>query len=197
VALIALAETKTWLGVSGSDDDALLTALIARVVAFLQVQTGRYFGESDSHTEYLPGTGTADLWLNEPADDITSVHERSYAGETWSEITEGDDDGFELRGRRLLRKGWASWSRDREYRVIYEFGYATGPEDVRQLALDLVSLKYSEHDTASEAASDLKSFQIGDTRWEKAIGADDASLARIPWVAETLAHWRGLRRGVA
>ncbi|KKK47212.1 hypothetical protein LCGC14_3157500, partial [marine sediment metagenome] len=126
MALIDLVETKTWLKVTTSADDALLTALIARVTEFIEVQTGRFFAESAAHTEYFPGTGTLELWLNEPADTITSVHERSYPGDTFTEIVAGDSDGFELRGRRLLRKGLSRWIRGREYRVIYAFGYATG-----------------------------------------------------------------------
>lgn len=191
MALIGLSETKEWLGVKTTADDDLLAALIKRVAQFIEAQTGRFFDISTSHTEFVPGNGSGELWLNEPADTITSVHERAFPGDPFTEIVEGDSDGFEIRGRRLLRKGRARWNWGREYRVIYPFGYATGPEDVRQLALDLVKLKYQERDTNLS----LQSFQIGDTRWTRAL-SDDALMA-VPFVAETIGHWRGLRRGVA
>lgn len=191
MALITLAETKTWIGVPGAADDALLTALIVRVTEFLQVQTGRYFGDPIEHTEYLDGAGSGVLWLNEPAVTMTSVEERSAVGDAWTAIPTGDVDGWEQRGRMLIRKGGMRWSSGTEYRVIYDFGYATGPEDIRQLALDLVKLKYGER----EYYTGLESYQIGDTRWTRALG--DEALSGVPFVAETLAHWRGMRRGVA
>lgn len=193
MAVISLAETKEWLDVTNTDDDTLITALIERVSEFIENQTGRFFGTATAHTEHLPGTGTNELWLNEPADTITSVEERSFPGDTWTTITEGDDDGFELLGRRLLRKGGARWIQGRQYRVIYQFGYATAPEDIRQLALDLVKLKYGE---AQLEYSNLQSFQIGDTRWSRGT-MSDRSLMSVPFVAETIGHWRGIKRGVA
>lgn len=200
MALIALAETKEWIGVTTTDDDALLTALITRVVAFLEVQTGRHFDASASHTEYLDGNGSDELYINEPADTITSVHYRSYPGDSWTEITAGDADGFEQQGRKLLRKGMHRWARGYEYRVIYDFGYATGPEDVRQLALDLVKLKYGEAKIDAQAGA-FDSYQIGDTSWRRGDSGggtmSDSALMSVPFVAETIAHWRGIRRGVA
>lgn len=199
MALIATAETKTYLGVTGSADDTLIEGIIARVIEFIEAQTGRYFDEDAAHTEYFDGNGTDELWLREPADSITSVHYRDYPGDTWTEITAGAEDGFEIRDRTLIRKGLRAWDFGREYRVIYQFGYATGPEDVRQLALDLVKLKYGEAKIeASTGAYD--SYQIGDTRWTRrdaSSGMSDSALLAVPFVAETIGHWRGMKRGVA
>ena len=195
MALIALDETKTFLGVTGSADDTLLNGIITRVIDFIEVQTGRYFDEDASHTEYFDGNATDTLYLNEPATSITSVHYRNYPGDTWTEITAGADDGFELRDRMLIRKGYYSWQVGVEYRVIYAFGYATGPEDVRQLAMDLVKMKYGEAKIDANAGA-LQSYRIGDTAWTRALGISNDSLMSIPWVAETISYWRG-RRWVA
>jgi hypothetical protein len=193
--VIAVADLLDWLGNPSGVSD-LLTALEARAVDLVQQETERYFGTSTAHTEYLIGEGALKLRLNEAPTVITSVHERTSVGGDWTEITAGDDDGFEIRapdsdaGRAiLLRKGGLSWSYGHEYRVIYPFGYTAGaePGEIRQAVIDLVAFKY--HERGREG---LRSETLGDysyTTLVDAMGRRD--LAAVPGLMRTLARWRG------
>ena len=137
--MIAIPTLKSWLGLPDEPGvTALLTTLETMAVSFMENETGRHFGASETKTEFIEGDGTRDLHLNENATAITSVGQRLHIGDTFDTITEGNSDGFEIRaprseaGRaRLLRKGSIGWYDGYEYKVIYEFGYATDLEPVR------------------------------------------------------------------
>jgi hypothetical protein len=187
--VIGLGELKDWLNVTSGTDDALLVLLEKRAVEFVQEVTGRHFGLATAFTEILAGTGDDTLWLNELPASLTSVEERTGVGDTWTALTEGDDDGWELDAPRLWRKKNFTWRLGRQYRVIYTFGYAANaePGEVRQLVLDLTKLKYDERCSNLAIASE----QIGDERYAR--NAFTSDLKNIPWVGETLDAWRWRR----
>lgn len=182
--MIELADLKAHLGTDqvkhDPDRDTVLPKFEAAAVDFVQRETGRYFGASSSFTEYLEGEDDRELWLNEPADSITSVHERCDIGDTWEEILEGDSDGWELRDARLLRKGGCVWQRGYEYRVIYSFGYAAGsePAEIRQLVTDLVALRWRQRGIEGHTSGKLGDY-----------GFTVSDLEAIPGAAEILERW--------
>ncbi len=190
--MIAIATLKTWLG--NPDEEgvtALLTTLETMAVQLVEDETGRFFGSVEARTEYITGDGTRDLYLNENATAITSVGQRRQIGDSYVTITEGNSDGFEIRapraesGRaRLLRKGSLGWYDGYEYRVVYNFGYATNSEPlrIRQAVLDLVALKYN-----SRGREGLKSFGAGGTAWSQ---FDALDVLQVPGLSRTLKLWR-------
>ena len=190
--MIAIATLKTWLG----DPDepgvtALLTTLETMAVQLVEDETGRFFGATETRTEYIEGDGTRDLHLAENPTAITSVGARRYIGDSFETITEGNTDGFEIRaprsdsGRaRLLRKASLVWTDGFEHRVIYEFGYKAGSEPlrIRQAVMDLVALKY--HGRGLEG---LKSFAAGGVSRTVFDGHD---ILQVPGLSRTLQLWR-------
>ena len=190
--MIAIADLKSWLG--NPDEEGvtdLLTTLETMAVELVQDETGRYFGDSETRTEYIIGDGTRDLYLAENATAITSVGQRRQIGDAFETITEGNTDGFEIRaprsdaGRaRLLRKGSLGWYDGYEHKVIYEFGYATDAEPlrIRQAVMDLVALKY--HGRGKEG---LKTFAAGGAAWTQ-FSAED--ILGVPGLERTLGLWR-------
>ncbi len=183
--MIALGELKDWLHVSSGTDDALIVLLEKRAVEFVETVTGRHFGVSAIFTEILRGTGDNTLWLNELPSSLTSVHDRAGVGDSWVEIATGDADGWELLAPRLLRNRGYAWLRNRSYRVIYAFGYATNAEPamINQLVRDLTKLKYDERCSNLAVASE----RLGDEAYAR--DAFTADIRNIPWVRETLGQY--------
>lgn len=195
--MIDVAELKTWLGSPSEPGLAdLLTALEAQAVAVVQRETGRYFGAPAAHTDIVVGDGTGTLRLQERPSAITSVEERRRAGDAWTTITEGADDGFELRTladvptpSTLLRKNGRVWRRGYEYRVTYTFGYTAGaePGDIRLAVKQVVSILYNER-----GREGLRNETVGDYSYSvMATAVGRRELASVPGLAETLADWRG------
>ena len=190
--MIAIETLKAHLG--NPDEEgvtAILTAFETAAVELVQDETGRYFGASVTRTEYIDGDGTDALYLAENATAITSVGQRRQTGESYTTITEGNSDGFEIRaptsdsGRaRLLRKGSIGWYNGYEHKVIYEFGYAAlaEPDRIRQAVMDLVALKY--HGRGREG---LKTFAAGGVAWAQ---FDARDILQVPGLDRTLGLWR-------
>ena len=188
--MIELLALKEWLGDPPSSEDVLVEALEVRAVAFVQRMTGRFFGtDGTTLVEVLQGASTNLLWLNDPPASITTVEERQQIGDSWTTITAGDDDGYEFRGVRLLRKGGSLWQLGWEYQVTYLFGYAAGaePGEVQQLVMDLVKLKYDERTTNLAVSQE----SVGPERYAR--DAFTGDLLSIPWVRETVESWRWRR----
>ena len=190
--MIAILELKSWLGNPQEEGvTALLETLETMAAQLVEDETGRFFGVTETRTEYIIGDGTRDLYLNENAAAITSVGQRLQIGDSYTTITESDSDGFEIRaprsdsGRaRLLRKSGLGWNYGYEHRVIYDFGYATDaePDRIRQAVKDLVALKY--HTRGREG---LKGFAAGGSSWTQ---LDASDVGQVPGLSKTLALWR-------
>ena len=188
--MIEIGELADWLGV---DDDATLVLLEERTVAFVEQTTGRHFGPEQTFTEILRGTSDDTLWLNEEPSALSSVEWRDDVGDSWTAIAAGDSDGWELQGPRLRRKGGFTWRWNREYRVIYDFGYATDaePGEIRQAVLDLTKLVYDQREINLALSSEKKGTQ---QYTRGTVGGSMVDLLMtLPWVKETLTHWRWRR----
>lgn len=186
--MITVAVLKAHLGTESvkhdPDRDVVLVDLEAAAVAFVQRETGRYFGEAQTFTEYFDGHGAVELFLKESPAALTSVHERCDPGDSWVEITDSSDDGWELRGLKLLRKGGSVWEVGSEYRVIYDFGFTEGqePADIRMLVIDLVKFWYRQRGVEGHVSG-----RIGD------YGFTLGDLENIPGAMNTIESWQHRR----
>lgn len=182
---------------TGAADDGTLEDLITRATAFVERQTGRYFGAPKTVSYVLRGQGDRDLWLPEPPTDPESdpseVVARCYPGADGTTITRGADDGFEVRlqGTRakLVRKGGCRWRLDYEYEAEVEIGYEEdeGPGDVRQLVLALCSVRLNTRGNEGLSAETLGDYALT----KPAIHAfDDGDLRSIHGAQATIRAWR-------
>ncbi len=193
--MIAIAELKAWLGHPDEEGvTGILTTLETAAVQLVEDETGRFFGDTETRTEYIVGDGTRDLHLAENATAITSVGFRALIGDSFTAITEGNSDGFEIRaprsetGRaRLLRKAGLGWWDGYEHEVIYEFGYATDAEPlgIRQAVMDLVALKWN-----SRGREGLRSFAADGVQFAQFTSITSLDVQIIPGLSRTLALWR-------
>lgn len=105
MALVTLAEYKTYAGISGTDDDAVLQVLISAAQDAIERFCGRDAGgfESGTKTEYYDGRGSEYLFLRSwPASSITSVKWRDAAGN----LTTISATSYRLKSdRTLVRTG--------------------------------------------------------------------------------------------
>lgn len=151
MALFTLAEFKTHEGIVGTSLDAFVTAMIPRSLAALERLTNRKL-EAASFTEDYGGNGTPNLFLRyPPINSITEIKEsdtRDFASVTAipsSDYVLDSEAGIlkrvEATEIAVLRTG-AIWpSGDYNIRVVYNGGFSTVPEDLKEAAMLWTSLR--------------------------------------------------------
>ncbi len=212
--MIPLSEIKAWLNITGTADDAQLVTLERDVVAFVEEQTHRDFGNrhlvpapavppvvpapplpppTPLRTEYIVGDATDVLYLEEPvvlvAGAIPSnmtVRERPWPGATGTLILATAPDGWSVRDRQLVRHGGGVWRAGWEYEIRYPFGYPPmgEPRDIRRAVLLLVEYLW----TAVRGQVGIQSETIGG--YSYTLADMDQGAQQIPFVRETLNRWR-------
>jgi hypothetical protein len=187
--VISVSELKALLSIAGTGQDAWLLEVERNAVAFIETQTGWYFGPpQEGYVDIVTAVDPRDLWLTaHPADldDIEMVEERRWPGDDPVEIELGE---FEPRVRdrwtRLVRLGRATWKAGHEYSVPFDRGYAAGeePGDIRQLVIDLVAVKNS-----IRGLEGLRSEQQGARSWTR-FGETDLDAVMGGWA--TIRAWK-------
>lgn len=159
--MLTLSEIKAWLKITVATYDDQLTELEIRTQAIIERELQWYFGPPRTTVEVLNGTGTSRMFLRQPPDDgLVVVQDRGASGSTWSVVDPGD---YELDNRGLYSHG--VWPRGlRNHRVTYLEGFTNAPEDIKQLALDLISavwLRRGSEGLTSETIGDY-SYSVND-----------------------------------
>jgi hypothetical protein len=185
VALITRANTKTWLGLSGSADDPFLDLAIEAVQAGLESALSRKL-ESQAYTEYLSGSGMPSLYLPQrPVTAVTSVDildgprgavlESLTAGTHYvlvdSRAHERNVGCLEMMDSVL----WSNyecaplWPRGRNnIKVVFTAGYTaeTCPPDLKQCMYQMVALAKA----ARASGATLSDETLGDYSYSLAMG---------------------------
>ncbi len=164
------------LGLShvGTDDAAVLTAIEASQVAFVESRTGRHFQAKTNLVEIYDGSGSSVLELRTeiPTDhDSTTVAVAIANGVYWYDILLNPlqwriDLHPALGTRNLLTLVVSHWPYTfRSIRVTYYGGYEAGsePAEIRHLVADLVALRFrsrlkavgTNQSTAQEEGDDV------------------------------------------
>lgn len=139
--MIPLADIKTWLGVTGNADDALLTALEKQMVALAESWSGRYLGEPKEFIEILNGGGRERLWLRQLPIGSVAVESRAMLTGSWEAVQTSE---IETDGRVLHRIGLNWPTSFRNVRVTYQAGIDPDeiPELEKYVILELIARAY-------------------------------------------------------
>ena len=147
--LCTLEDLKTHLEIEGSDQDAFLSNLVLRGTKFIETYCNRQLA-SREFTEYYSGDGTNSIMLpNTPITAITQIKD-DKSGQADFDYDSGDENdafSYESWGKLLLTNGDLFHSPGstyplRNYKIVYTGGYATAPEDLRQVCVELAAAKF-------------------------------------------------------
>lgn len=143
--LCSLADVKTHLEITDDTENAFLNSLILRVSAFIKSYCQREFA-SQEFSEFYSGDGTNELMLTQrPLIAVGRVQDYYSGNAAFDYMTDDLHVAYEFEsfGLVTLLEGDVFLSRPPgNYRVLYTAGYAAIPEDVRQVAIELVAQKY-------------------------------------------------------
>lgn len=161
IDLISLAEVKTYLNISHSNDDSLLNSLIASVSAFIRNKTNRIF-EEQSYTEDLNGGDSYLIVSHRPIVSVASIKDLRDSPPSTVDaadykvlsdqglIAHTDTDGNLM----TWEEGW------QRFEVTYTAGYAVSPDeipdDLKLAAKMLVGARYERR------SGDLQSETLGE-----------------------------------
>lgn len=165
LALVSLADVKTYLGISGSSEDGLIGDLINAASAAANAFTGRFL-LSKTYTEFYNGNGEAELILkNLPIISVTSLYnannERVFDATTEIDVSE---DVLLLKEEGVLRL----WNNESAFiagvanvKVVYVAGYALAsvPQDIQYAIKLWVGKAYQKFDKKVHL---LQSQSVGD-----------------------------------
>ncbi|KZC23540.1 hypothetical protein RHOFW104T7_13135 [Rhodanobacter thiooxydans] len=158
--LCALADVKTYLGITDANSDAVLTALVSNASAMVEGFCNRTFAQA-SYTETVNGNGRAQLCLkNTPVTAVSSlaindVPVLAAVGATGAGYV-FDDMSVYVRSSGCscaFSKGVQNVT------VTYTAGYVAIPLDVAQACIELVAQKFAKRNRIDKASETLGTQQ--------------------------------------
>jgi uncharacterized phiE125 gp8 family phage protein len=179
--LCVLADVKTFLGITDTNSDAVLSALIPNVSATIESFCNRVFASS-AYTDTFNGNGGTKLFLrNGPVVSVSSVTCDGVAIVTApSAIGAGymaDDAQVYLRGLCFPRGV-------QNVAVSYVAGYAVIPPDVVQVCIEMVASHYAKRNRIDKASETLGTQQtISYSMADMPASAKSALQQRVWWCA--------------
>ena len=141
--LCTLDEVRDYLSMESSvaNIDTLLENLIKRVSSFVDNYCDRTI-ETTTHTEYYDGNGTDRLYtLNYPITSVTNLWENTNRAWDTDDITDSDD--YIVMENSILLKTTIFSNYPQCIKLTYVAGYATIPEDLKQLCIEEVSRSFN------------------------------------------------------
>jgi hypothetical protein len=150
-------EVKTYLGISGTTDDALLTVLIGAAQAVIERHTNRVFEASQDSTRYVNAIDNVErdiIWLEEDLASVTTVKTNadSASGGTavtaYTTIPVNDPPYYGIRLKATSTLSW-TYTNDPELGVTIAGKWAystTPPASVKQACVRLAAYMYRQKD---------------------------------------------------
>lgn len=175
-ALVTLADTKTFLGITDNTKDSLLEMLINMATDYIQKQCNIEYFKAFTYTiDEFDGSGTDQVRLPHfPAWDMTLLQERTGSGVTdWQDIPSTDywlDGDSGVITRVGVFSGFEDGLHDeheltefifqkgkKNYRATYDAGYNTIPYDLQYACMSLVGQMLN-----TKSATGVVSESLGD-----------------------------------
>lgn len=160
MTLCALADVKTYLGITDTNSDAVLSALVANASAMIESFCNRVFAQA-SYTETRNGNDNYRLFLAHGP--VTAVSSVSIDGVAIAPAASPVNAGFVFDDLMVyIRPGGypCSFTRGVQNVVIsYTAGFATIPADVAQACVELVASKYAKRNRIDKMSETLGTQQ--------------------------------------
>lgn len=167
MSLVSLADLKSYLGITTSDQDDLLQDLIDRASAEFEKVAKRVFSQA-TYTDLHDGGHEALILRHRPIISVTSVIDYANPDSPLTLDSEDyvvyQDGGYIQKGQRGTGSGWPGpYSSDFPYglqrwEIEYEAGYTTIPGDIEQAVIFAVQDWYGQ----MERDGAFQSERIGD-----------------------------------
>jgi hypothetical protein len=164
ISLITLNEYKNYVGITSPNQDASINSIIPKVSELVKSICRRTFKDylDDVKVEYFEGGEVFNL-AEAPVVQIASVEQSTDYGNTWTGLTEYTDWVLKKSTEQIVPVNAARYFEDliNGYKVTYNAGYETLPEDLKLAVLDLVTY-YLKNDAAvhSSKAPGTNAVQI-------------------------------------
>ena len=145
--LASLDDVKDYLGMTGSDTivDDLLEDLVTRVTVAFHKYCGIEQFIAKDYTEYQSGSGTPDLFpKNIPVNSVSllaSDYDWTFGADSTYTATD-----FAILDDRIVLKDEVFPEGLRNIKVIYNAGYTSAPEDLKQVCIMEVARLYKLKD---------------------------------------------------
>ena len=150
--LTTLANTKAWLGIQATDDDTLLSRLIASASEFIQTWLNRSFASQD-YNEVRDGTGGCRMvFADYPVTAVSSV---VVNGRAIPRAQLYGDPGYSFDANRIILTGYLFSRGIGNVQLSYTAGYSETPKEIEQACIDLVSLRFKERDRIGHQSKSL------------------------------------------
>lgn len=162
--LITKAEYKAYAGISSTNKDTEIDALIPKVSALVKTYCRRTFIDyyNTPNIEYFNGPAMFFPLKEYPVRNVSSVELSVDWGNNYTDLVEYTDYALD-KSRGVVHSTQFDGFPERinGYKVTYTAGYATVPEDLKLAVLDLVSY-YIRNDSAihSNKAPGTNSVQV-------------------------------------
>ena len=149
--LVTLEEYKAYAGISSTNQDSVIEAIIPKVSQLVKTYCRRTFVDyiDDAKTEVFSG-GYGQIYLHEyPLIRVNSISYSSDYGQTYTDLVEYTDYAIDLESGTVicLPEGYEFTKGINAYQISYLAGYEEFPEDLKVACLDLVTY-YVKNDSA-------------------------------------------------
>lgn len=156
MTLCALADVKTYLGITDTNSDAVLTALIAGASAMMETYCNRVFAQA-SYTETRNGNGGYRLFL--ATAPVTAVASVTIDGTAVPAAAGSMAPGYLFDDLMIYLRQRCFTCGVQNVVVSYTAGYATIPADLTQACVELVAAKYAKRNRIDKTSETLGSQQ--------------------------------------
>ncbi len=196
MALFTLTELKTFLGISGTTEDAQLTPMVAAVNAWVLKYLDRGIEKTTYTGELYDGTGTASLILrNYPVSAVTKVliENEELKAVDYDDRVESGTDGYWIKDADtgiLFRS--SCWPRGRGLiKVSYTAGYDEIPDDLKYCCYRIASYLRNVQKKPGLVAESLGSYSYSLAGPQSGLDIIQAS-----GVGEILDHYKRFDHGL-
>jgi hypothetical protein len=160
--LITLAEYKTYIGITSTNQDASIKALIPQVSALVKQLCRRTFNDfvDDMKVEIFKGGVNRRILLSEtPALQVSSVEFSNDFGNTYNNLVEFTDYVVDEDAVELIAYPYIDYWKTNAFRISYNAGYEDIPADLKLAVADLL-VYYSRNDSAIHATKNVGSNTV-------------------------------------